>query len=490
MDFFDPQKQKRHSRRLSITYVVIGTVLLLATTILLHLANGYGLDRQGRVIQNGLVFVSTRPTGADIYLNGERQKSRTNARLNIPAGQYVLELKREGYRDWKRALQVEGGKVQRFHYPLLFPVDLQTTTVKQYESAPLLSTQSIDHRWLLVGTNEPNTFDLYDLNAKQLEARQVAVPVETMAAGSTTTGWQAVEWAKDNRRVVLRRSYERDGQTSSEYILFDRENPEDSQNLTVLFGFNPTVLELRDQVYDRYYLFDKNSGQVFTASLREPTPQPYLSGVLAFTSEKDIVAYVTAEGANEGEARIQIKQGDGPTMTVRRVPAGTAYLLDMAEYDGAFYLAAGAASENRVFVFRDPIGSLRRAPNEPLVPVQILKVASPNHVSFSANKRFVAAENGDRFAVYDIEEDRGYAYQAGVAPDVPDAHATWMDDFRLCYVSGGKLVVFDYDGINLQTLSAASPNYRPIFDHDYRYLYTIDDQHALTTTALLTSEDL
>lgn len=188
MDFFDPQKQKRHNLRLSIGYVVIGTVLLLATTVLLHLANGYGLDRQGRVIQNGLVFVSTHPSGADVYLNDKRHKDRTNTRLNVPAGQYVLELKREGYRDWKRALNVEGGKLQRFDYPFLFPVDLQTEVAKQYESAPLLSTQSIDRRWLLVAAGEPNTFDLYDLNAKEPEARQVAVSGDILAAGSKTTG--------------------------------------------------------------------------------------------------------------------------------------------------------------------------------------------------------------------------------------------------------------------------------------------------------------
>lgn len=299
-----------------------------------------------------------------------------------------------------------------------------------------------------------------------------------------------MEWAKDNRHVILQRSYDRDGQAGSEYILFDREKPEESQNLTVLFGFNPTVIELRDQAYDRYYLYDKSSKQLFTASLREPTPQPFVSDVLAFTSEKDVVTYVTADGADEGEVFICIKQADNPAMTVRRVPAGTSYVLDMAEYEGEFYLAAGAASDNRVFLFRDPLGSLRRAPNEPLVPLQILKVKSPKHVSFSANKRFVIAENGDKFAVYDIETDRGYAYQMEVRPDAPQKHSMWMDGFRLCYVSDGKLVVFDYDGTNMQILSAASPNYRPVFDHNYRYLYAIDSQHALTSTALLTPQDL
>lgn len=490
MDFFDPQKQKLHNLRLNIGYVVIAVLLMLATTILLHITYGYGINREGEVIQNGLVFVSTRPDNADVYLNGKKYKDQTNTRINAPAGQYVFELKREGYHDWRRALTVEGGKLQRFDYPILFPKVLETAVTKQYEAAPSLSTQSLDRRWLLVSKAEQNVFDRHDLDDPEAEPTLVTVPAEILAAGSTTTGWRTVEWAKDSRHVLLQRTYDRQGQAGSEYILFDHEDATQSRNLTVALGFNPTTIELRDQAYDRYFLYDQSSGQLFTASLSEPTPQPYVGGVLAFTAEKDVVTYVTAEDADEGKVVIRIKNGDDPSLAVRQMPAGASYLIDMAAYDNTSYLVVGVASENRAFLFRDPLGSLHKAPNDPLVPVQILKVASPGHVSFSTNKRFVIAENGDKFAAYDIETDRGYVYQAAVAPDSPQSHATWMDGFRLTYVSGGKLVVFDYDGTNMQTLSAANPNYLPAFDNDYRYLYTIDAQNALTSTPLLTPEDL
>ena len=68
---------------------------------------------------------------------------------------------------------------------------------------------------------------------------------------------------------------------------------------------------------------------------------------------------------------------------------------------------------------------MREAPDEPVTPIQILKVDSPKHVSFSANKRFVVAENGVKFAAYDIETDRGYAFQVAAAPDAPQA-----DEYR------------------------------------------------------------
>lgn len=490
MDFFDPQKQKRHAIRLSIGYALIGAVLILATTILLYQAYGFGLDKNGRVIQNGLVFVSSRPDGANVYVNGKKHKDGTNTRMNLPSGQYLMEIKKNGYRDWKRVLTVEGGSVERFDYPFLFPAELTTKTAKQYDLMPGLSSESLDRRWLLIGASGQNTFDLFDLNAKQPSAAQLTVPEDILAAGSTTTGWQEVEWAKDNRRVLLKRSYDQFGQPGSEYILFDREDPALSQNLTVALGFNPTSIELRDQAYNQYYLFDQNAGQLLTASLDRPTPQPHISDVIAYTTEKDVVVYVTAKGADEGKTLVRLKEKDDEPLTVKQISAGTPYLLEMAIYEGDLYLAAGAASENRVFLYRDPIARIKKNPGEPLAPIQILKVVAPNHVSFSANRRFVIVESGDKFSVYDAETDRGYAYQSKAPLDVPQAHAEWMDGFRLCYVSGGKLVVFDFDGTNLQTLSDASPIHRPIFDRDYRFVYAVNAQNALASTALLTPEDL
>jgi hypothetical protein len=48
-----------------------------------------------------------------------------------------------------------------------------------------------------------------------------------------------------------------------------------------------------------------------------------------------------------------------------------------------------------------------------------------------------------------------------------------MDGNRLMYVSGGKVVVFDYDHRNLQTLQDASAAYVPFFAPNYSYSYAL-----------------
>ena len=149
MDYLDPKKHKAHLVRLAIGYILIAVALVLTAIILLYHARGFGI-KNGEVIQSGLIFISSRPEPADIYINGAKNDKTTNTRLLMQAGQYTFELKRDGYRSWKRAINVEGGVVVRFDYPVLFPTNLSTNAVKTYSVRPSLVTQSPDRRWLLV----------------------------------------------------------------------------------------------------------------------------------------------------------------------------------------------------------------------------------------------------------------------------------------------------------------------------------------------------
>ena len=489
MDFLDPQKQKAHARRLIAGYILIGVVLLLATIILLYQAFGYGIDRHGRIFQNGLVFVSSVPEGAEIYVDGVRENNPTNARLALPAGQYVFEVKREGYRPWKRAITVEGGTVQRFDYPFLFPEQLDVATTKQYAATPSFVTQSPDRRWLLA-QNAANSFDLFDLDASAPVPTPFSVPAEILSAGTTTTGWKEVAWAKDNKHVVLKRAFTLGGQPADEYLLLDREDASKSVNLSVLLGFTPTVLQLRDDAHDRYYAFDQPNGALFTASLDRPTPQPYLDNVLAFQSSgNDAVVYATSEDAPPGKTLIRMREG-ADNYTIRQVASDAApFLLEIERFEDAWYVVAGASTEEKVYVYKNPIDSLKSGDGDVLVPVHILKANDPNYVSFAPESRFVFVENGSEFAVYDAKNNKGYAYSLETPVDAALGHATWMNEFYLQVVSNGQVIAFDYDGANREILVPAASGTVGYFDRDYRKLYSISASHTLSATNLRLPQD-
>lgn len=489
MDFLDPQKQKAHARRLVAGYILIGMVLLLASIILWYQAFGYTIDRHGRIFQNGLVFVSSLPDEAEVYIDGKLEGARTDARFALPAGQYVFEVKRAGYRPWKRAITVEGGTLQRFEYLLLFAETLTPEPVKQYAAVPGLSTQSPDQRWLLVQSGTPDSFDLFDLDGDTAAPQSLTIPTETLSAGTTTTGWQAVEWARDNRHVVLRRQFTRAGQAGSEYLLLDRENAAAARNLTVLLGFTPTQLQLRDKNYDQYFAFDQNAGMLFTASLDEPTPRPYLEDVLAFQSEgADRVLYATSQDAPPGKTLIRLRQGD-ERYTIRQVAADAApYMLELAEHEGAWYIAAGASGEDKVYVYKNPVDSLKSSGNV-LVPVHILKADNPSFIAFAPENRFVFVQSGAALATYDAKNNRGYSFLLDTPPDASAGHATWLDPFHLITSAAGQALVFDYDGTNRQLLAPVNSATHPYFDKDLRRLYTLTSTNLLTVTDVYAAQD-
>jgi flagellar basal body-associated protein FliL len=88
MDYLDPLKKRRKKTKLMIMYVLIGIIAIaIATVVFVYLINGYSIDRQtGEVIQNGLVYLDSKPESAEVYLNGQKQRGRTDARLVLAGG--------------------------------------------------------------------------------------------------------------------------------------------------------------------------------------------------------------------------------------------------------------------------------------------------------------------------------------------------------------------------------------------------------------------
>jgi hypothetical protein len=490
MDYLDTKKQFRQRIILMVGYVLVAVAIAIATLILLYQAYGFGIGKNGAVIQNGLTFFSSQPHPASIYINNKLESVSTNTRLVLPAGIYHVKLTRNGYRDWQRTIELDGGSVEHFDYPLLFPSSLTTKKIQTFAAAPGLVTQSPDHRWLLVEDPSSMTnFNVYDLKNPTKPAVAVTLPASLLSKATDSESWQLGEWADDNQHVLLQHDY--DGKT--EFIMLDRTNPDQSVNLNTTLADSPSKLTLKNKKYDQYYVYDAATAALQTASLKTPQLTPVLQHVLTYQSySDDTLLYVTDEGAAAGKVQVKLKTGD-KTSLIRSLPSGTTYLVDLTKYSGTMYVAAGDTAGSKVYIFKDPVAQLAALPNQAVVPTQVLHVAQPNYLSFSPNTQFIVTSNGNYFGVYDIENDKGYNYTTAEPLDAPQVSAGWMDGDRLTYVSGGKLVVFDYDNTNHQTLMAANSRYLPAFAPDYKNAYVLapgsGSQIDLTQTSLLTAAD-
>ena len=506
MDFLDPKNDSRSQFRLLLGYCLVALAIGGTALILLYQAYGYTLNRQGQVTQNGLVFVSSQPTGSTIHLNGQLYPSTTNTRLIIPAGPYRVNITRSGYRDWSRPIYVAGGDVQHFDYPFLFPSKLQTHTVSDLDSVPTLATQSPNQHWLLM--DRPDTsgsFTLYDLtNPKQPVSSVITLPSGTFTPGDGAQSWALEEWANDNNNVVLVHTYTSKGTTEHEYVLLDVAAPANSINLTYNLNLDQDeTLSLYNDQTSQVYTYSSDTQTLQRINVSDGTVVSTLQHVLSYkTYAANMILYVTDQSLNGKLTpdQVSVVLLDGQqSYTLRTLPAGaSSYVLNLAQYAGDWYVAVGANNDSAVYVYKDPQNQLPATPDTYPAPWRRLSLNNPSYVAFSNNTQFLLAESGQNFVVYDLENVIQYNYTTSSPMDQPQTHATWMDGDRLMYVSGGKLLVFDYDHRNAQTLMAANPNFTPVFDAGYTHVYAIapltptakdPSDFGLTSTWLLTPAD-
>ncbi|MGH7141935.1 MAG: PEGA domain-containing protein [Candidatus Saccharimonadales bacterium] len=495
IDFMDFKQRRRHGNMLILGYALIGLVVLALASIFVFIAYGFNY-KDGKVVQSGMVYLSSQPNPAKIYVDGVLNSNTTNTRLLLQAGTYTFKLQRTGYRVWQRKIVIPGGQIVYYQYPFLVPNTLTTSTVKDYTSAPALISQSPSQQYLLVAApGSLSSFDLYNLNNPTQPSTDINLPDGLLSTATSSQSLKVIQWANDNSHLLLEHIY--DGNT--EYILMDTTDPTQSVNLTKTLGLSITgsqSLLLSNNQYNQYFVLDATDQTLSQATLGTPALQPYVTKVLSYKSYgSNTVLYATPDPTNSAEVDIDLYNGSN-TYVIRHDSANTTYLLNLTTYDGNLYVAVAAASENREYVYENPVSEITDKQIGVAVPIEAFATVAPNYLSFSSNAQYVLFENGVNFSIYDIENQLGYTYTSADPLDAPQTNASWLDGGNLIYASKGQLLTFDFDGGNRQELVSADPRYSPYFGPNYKYLYDLvpsasdPTQELLTSTPLLTPADI
>lgn len=493
MDFLDPRKKRTHKIRLIVGYVLVSIAIGLGTVILVYDAYGYGINaKTGDIIQNGLLFVDSKPGGANIYLNGRSQNANTSARLILPAANYQLTIKKSGYRDWQRIFTLTEHSISRYVYPFLFPAKPVPKTLKTYPGNQGLVSASPNRQWLLVQTAATSlssvNFDQYDTTNLGLPAKPIALPnsllISPWRAGDSLV---EVEWAADNNHLLFQHIYA----GGSEFIIIDRNTPANSVNINKLLGVSPSQVALRNKKIDQIYIFNQATGDLQIGDITRATlAPPIIKKAAAFKSYgADLISYVT-DGSTTGQAAARIWD-NGSIYPLNEFSTGSKYLIDAAQFQGHWYYVAGSDTSDRLNIYKDPLDSLKNPSIKKASPMIALRISGVTNLSFSFNTRFIGAQAGQKFTVYDIESQTSYKYTTA-APLSGAAH--WMDGHRWLSVSGGNVFIMDYDNINQQSLVPTSLPQGAFFSQDYNRLFTTipaaGGTFSLQTTDMRAGSDL
>jgi hypothetical protein len=473
MDFLDPRKYRRQKITLMVGYVLIAIAIGLGTIVLVYGAYGYGINtKNGDIVQNGLLFVDSKPGGADIFLNNKSINQTTSARLVLPAKDYDILIKKTGYRDWERKFTLDEHTISRFVYPFLFPNKPVTATLKNYLGQPPLFMQSPDRHWLLVQIPDPAsktvTFDEYDTNDFTKPSVPVTLPTALLTkTASATSTLTEVDWSSDNNHVLLRH----DMPEGNEFVILDRNSPEKSVNVNKTLSINPLQVAFKNKKADQLYIYMQQGGTLQVADLGKPLlNEPILKNIVAFKPYgNNLISYVTLNNMPAGKAQARI-WNNGKSYPLYAFNAGDKYLLDIASFDSHTYFTAGSSTDGRINIYRDPLNDIQNTNTGRAVPIMALRAQGASKVGFSDNARFIAIEGGQNFGVYDIETGNEYQY-ALKAPITEPLH--WMDGHRLIGNSNGNVFVMDYDSSNQQTLVPSNSNLGGYFSRNYNQMYTL-----------------
>ncbi len=91
--------------------ILIGAILvfLILTPIVVLYTSGFRYNaKKQRVEKVGIIFVRSRPSGADIFIDGKKRPETTPARIrNLLPGNYDIKISKTGYTSWEKTLPSE-----------------------------------------------------------------------------------------------------------------------------------------------------------------------------------------------------------------------------------------------------------------------------------------------------------------------------------------------------------------------------------------------
>ena len=200
----DPEKRaKRESLRIIISESVMVIAIIAVVAVLALIVSGYWISSDFKGERQGMLQVSSVPTGATVAIDGESAIfQRTNISKVLSSGEHEIVLTKDEYDSWSKTINVREGLLYRLHYPRLFLLDREKKTVYDTVGATFATISPNRKRVLLA--NDTTAWTLLNLDSDNLEPKTLdvsklfsSVSLADGAISGVTTTLQAAQIAKD-----------------------------------------------------------------------------------------------------------------------------------------------------------------------------------------------------------------------------------------------------------------------------------------------------
>ncbi len=444
--------QRRTSKRRqivmrSLVYGLMTLSVISIVTVLMLIILGYSFNRQdGRLEQGGLLQFASIPSGATVTIDGIQASSRTPSKASVEAKSHHVQMDLKGYRAWQKTIQVQAGGIGWLSYARFVPTDVKVESVRSFPKLAA-SLASSDRKWILIQEDAAlGSFVVANIESDTPKYATVAVP-ENILTPATSQSYAVSAWSDNSDRFMLKRTYDTD---KTEWISVNRQNPNESVNLTTQFGINAVEVVYGERNgSDAYVLTD--DGIVRRLDLGNKTlSEPLAENVESFSVyDVNTLLYTTKPDATETPQRYvgyRTDDMDAP-QTVFSYPAQSVGVhIALGEYYGKKYVAATHNSMMEIYVGTLPRGETKAN----LKRLETVTLPTPSsRLTIGENGRLAVAESTDSYTVYDIELEKkdttSFAKPATVTRPLQ-----WIDSYMIANDRGGVARFYDFDGANQQ----------------------------------------
>ena len=457
--------KRRQSLKVIISEAVMVIAVILMVTILAFIVSGYWVGSDFKIERQGLLQVSSIPTGANVEIDGASSwLQRTNTSKVLSSGEHKVVLTKDGYDSWAKTVSINEGLLYRLNYPRLFLKDRQPEEALEDISALMVSI-SRKHEAMLVVKDITN-WDLVDLTSDPVTSRLLDVSkyfstvgiADNAAAGLFTGKVLNCSWSGDDSHVL----FKIDTGGGIEWVLIDVKNITNSINLTKSFRYDFDDIEIINDSSSQLLASQNHDLRKIDLSSRSVS-SVLVEGVTDFNYHDNEVIF-SAQKPGSDDYYIGILNLSNDKIMTFDVPVVLTSPVEVAIsrfYDDKYI----------IIITNDAVLIFKREDFSSVASFELKFV--PTQVKIGTDGGFILLNSGTNLATIDMESLSMLEWQ------IEGSNFGWLDDHMIYTVNNGELIVYDYDGINRRTLSKNVSARFPVTITDNKWLYYFSDNNLM-----------
>lgn len=465
----DPSKQKKRQNIKVIVSEAIMVLAVIATVaVLAFIVSGYWINSDFEVERQGMLQISSVPTGATIDIDGETSSwlQRTNTSKVLPSGEHTVTLTKDNYDSWSKTINIKEGLLYRLHYPRLFLKE-RTPEKMLSLSGTTSAVISSNHNSLLL-INNTTSWTFINLDADKLEPKPVDISkvflnvnlTSKADAGLFTGEIISADWDYDAAHVL----FEVKGEAGTEWVLVDVKDATKSINLTREFSSDFSEVQILDNSSSNLIAIQNGNLQKIDIPSRQLSAV-LVQNVLNFDHYENEVVFTALDNKTSDETDTTyyigfLKIGSSEVTKLTKATASTQVVISKF-YDDKYITTL---SGNLAKVYQKE--GFEEFANYELG-------FEPAQIEVGHNGEFITMFTNNHIATLDME--------AGLVRDwaTDGTIFDWIDNDMIYSVSDGELIVYDFDGFNRRSLAKNVSAHFPAGITDNKWLYYISDDYLM-----------